>query len=177
MAVSDNVHSTLEKVNRKMSPQPVSMTSLKAGEHAVVLSFEGGRAVRNRLASALGFTPGAEVDMTQNYRSGPSRIRHRARGAGGAGTRRGRSHPGSAEGRMNECHDAAIPLAQAAVGAPLIALAGQPNMGKSTLFNLLTGLNQHVGNWTGKTVERREKARSATTGASSAWWICPARTP
>lgn len=53
-----------------MSPQPVSMTSLKAGEHAVVLSFDGGRAVRNRLAS-LGFTPGAEVDMTQNYRFGP----------------------------------------------------------------------------------------------------------
>lgn len=34
-----------------------------------------------------------------------------------------------------------------------ITLAGNPNTGKSTIFNALTGLNQHTGNWTGKTVE------------------------
>lgn len=34
----------------------------------------------------------------------------------------------------------------------IIALAGNPNTGKSTVFNSLTGLNQHTGNWTGKTV-------------------------
>jgi len=37
-----------------------------------------------------------------------------------------------------------------------IALVGNPNAGKTTIFNALTGANQHVGNWAGKTVERRE---------------------
>ena len=39
-----------------------------------------------------------------------------------------------------------------------VALAGNPNVGKSTVFNLLTGLRQHTGNWPGKTVSRAEGA-------------------
>lgn len=39
---------------------------------------------------------------------------------------------------------------------PVIVLLGQPNSGKSTIFNMITGSHQHVGNWPGKTVDKKE---------------------
>ena len=42
-----------------------------------------------------------------------------------------------------------------------IALAGNPNCGKTTMFNRLTGSNQYVGNWPGVTVQKRRKAQRA----------------
>jgi ferrous iron transport protein B len=41
-------------------------------------------------------------------------------------------------------------------GLPTLALAGNPNAGKTSIFNALTGSRQHVGNWPGKTVARAE---------------------
>ena len=61
----------------------------------------------------------------------------------------------------------------------VIALLGQPNSGKSTLFNGLTGLRQHVGNWPGKTVEQKEgyfhPRRREIHGSRSAGHLQPLR--
>ena len=51
-----------------------------------------------------------------------------------------------------------------AVAAPLVALVGNPNCGKTALFNILTGSRQKVANYAGVTVERKEGALSTRSG-------------
>ena len=55
------------------------------------------------------------------------------------------------------CHSESVSTRKNTVATDItIALAGNPNAGKSTIFNTLTGLHQHTGNWSGKTVEKKE---------------------
>src|SRR5512136_324479 len=57
---------------------------------------------------------------------------------------------------ISSCHRDGAPATATAIPDHItVALAGQPNVGKTSVFNMLTGLNQHVGNWPGKTIAQK----------------------
>ena len=124
-----------------------TLSELPAGTRGIVRALRGGKEFASRMA-ALGFTLDAEIDIVRN--SGRGAIIVAVRGTrvalGRGETDRVQVQMLSGPGQN-----------QAALRQHVIkvALAGQPNAGKSTIFNLLTGLSQHVGNWPGKTIEQK----------------------
>jgi len=138
-----------------INPHLKSLSDIEAGDLGVVRQLRGGHEFTGRLV-AMGFTPGVEITIARNDGHGPILVI--ARGARVA-LGRGEATRVLVElvaksvdpDQMRE-----IPAASMLGEKPIVvALAGQPNAGKSTIFNLLTGLSQHVGNWPGKTIQQK----------------------
>lgn len=161
----------------------MTLDKLPVGKSAVIDSVDGEASLRKHILD-MGLTPNTEVTLVKTApmgdplelsvrgyeltlrkedaaRIGISGVREPSAPAGMGETkpRRVTPHPRRGEGRKA---GGIIPE-----GAPLrFALAGNQNCGKTTLFNQLTGSNQHVGNFPGVTVDRKDgvirKHREAT---------------
>ncbi len=129
-----------------MSEELFPVTSLDEGQEAVVRLLSGGENLTGRLA-AMGIIPGTRIKLLRKSRGQIIVLASDTRVA------LGRGQADKILVKREPEKDADLSRAGRSL---LVAFAGQPNVGKTTVFNLLTGLSQHIGNWPGKTVERKE---------------------
>ena len=148
------------------------LSELARGQAGVVEAVHGEGSVRRHLLD-MGLTPNAEVTLQKaapmgdpiqvTVRGYELTLRPQAAGTAAAPTARADRtplpHPGLGEfGPAEEAYRAHARRAAAKTGPLTFALVGNQNCGKTTLFNQLTGANQHVGNFPGVTVDRKDGA-------------------
>ena len=131
-----------------MGAELIPVTSMRVGEEGIIQTISGEKSLTSRLAS-MGIVCNTKLKVLR--KSGGLIIVQVADTRVALG-----------RGEVSKILVYRVPASQdetvkATVNKKLlVALAGQPNVGKSTVFNILTGLSQHVGNWPGKTVEKKE---------------------
>lgn len=141
----------------------MTIRDMKPGQRGIVQSVDAGRE-RNRRLYEMGLTPGVPV-LVQKAAPFGDPVELRLRGyelsIRREEARRIRVRPLSGKGEEKREE---LPTALASLpvtgkrrrgGRPVAALAGNPNCGKTTLFNALTGSHQYVGNWPGVTVAKK----------------------
>ncbi len=153
----------------------MTLKELKTGESAVILSVGGEGALRQHFLD-MGLIPGAEVTLVKFAPMGDpmellihgyeltlrlddaAKITITEASPASGQTKKERKktipHPGLGEGGKYHCKEEEHPLPE--TETLTFALAGNQNCGKTTLFNRLTGSNQHVGNFPGVTVDRKD---------------------
>ena len=155
----------------------MTLQDIKPGQSAKILAVKGEGALRQHLLD-MGVLPGAEATLIKYAPMGdPVEVRihgyeltirlddagrievapveEKAAGEARKSAQKGKTHhPGLGEEGKYHAKDSGQPLPE---GTELtFALVGNQNSGKTTLFNQLTGANQHVGNFPGVTVDRKD---------------------
>ncbi len=130
-----------------MNGDVYSLSTLEEGEEGFVYILSGGQGFVNRLAG-MGIITGTKIRVLRNSGGRVIVLATDTRLALGKGQ--------ADKIFIVKKHADDVQTIKTAEESIFVALAGQPNVGKSTIFNLLTGLSQHTGNWPGKTVEIKE---------------------
>ena len=166
-----------------MEERKKTLEDLAPGQSGTILSVGNQSGTVKRRLVDMGLTPGTEVKVTKIAPLGdPIEVtlrgyelslrkadaaqiamgQPRPRGTGAARAAMTRRDPETARRQLRahehelEAHGGRYDPAEHDKRQMRVALAGNPNCGKTTLFNALTGSNQYVGNWPGVTVEKKE---------------------